>query len=288
MPAVEGGSAITEDAATPDAPDLGPEVALLAEAAVAAGRVALGFFGRDPKTWEKSGGSPVSEADIAVDRLLQTRLLAARPDYGWLSEETADTPDRLQSRRLFVVDPIDGTRAFIGGDPRWTVSLAIVEGERPIAAALFQPATNDLMLAARGCGAWRGAARLAVGSRLTLSGASLSAPRKFGALETEAAALGVLLQSPVPSLALRIAHVANGTADAAYAFAKAHDWDLAAADLLVEEAGGRLSDIHGETLVYNRAVPRHPALIAAGPGVYDAFRSLYGAILDNHSRTRGS
>lgn len=292
MPEAEGGVEISDDRTDrplPDfGPDFGPDVALLAEAALEAGRIALGFFGHDPKTWVKSGDSPVSEADIAVDRLLQARLMAARPAYGWLSEETIDTPDRLGNQRLFVVDPIDGTRAFIAGDPRWTVSLAVVDGTRPIAAALYQPATNDLMLAARGQGAWRGTVRLSVGTRAALDGASLSAPRKFGTLESEASARGIALQSPVPSLALRIAHVANGTADAAYAFARAHDWDLAAADLLVEEAGGRLTDVQGETLVYNRAIPRHLALIAAGPGVYDAFRSLYGVILARHSRPHGA
>jgi len=256
------------------APELGDDVALIAEATVAAGRIALGFFGHDPKTWTKAGDSPVSEADIAVDQLLKARLMAARASYGWLSEETADTPDRLARKRLFVVDPIDGTRAFINGDPRWTVSVAVVEDDRPLAAT--------------GRGAWRGRTRLTVTGRDALRGASLTGPRKFSALEREAEALGIQLQAPVPSLALRIAHVANQTADAAYAFAKSHDWDLAAADLLVEEAGGRLTDTDGKTLVYNRPVPKHPALIAAGPGVYEAFKSLYGTILARQSRARGS
>jgi myo-inositol-1(or 4)-monophosphatase len=282
------GVVITADLATPGHPDLGDDVALLADATRAAGEVALGFFGHDPRTWSKAGDSPVTEADIAVDKMLQSRLMAARPDYGWLSEETIDTPDRLSAKRLFVVDPIDGTRAFIGKDPRWTVSVAIVEGDRPVAAALFQPAIDDLMLAAKGRGAWRGTTRLQVTERETLNGASLTGPRKFGALEAEATEAGIHLQAPVPSLALRIAHVANGTADAAYAFARAHDWDLAAADLLVWEAGGRLTDINGETLVYNRAVPRHAALVAAGPGVYHAFVALYGTILAKHHRARGS
>ncbi len=268
--------------------DLGPEVALLAEATLAAGQIALGYFGNAPKAWTKTGDSPVTEADIAVDQLLKSRLRAARPDYGWLSEETVDTPDRLERHRLFVVDPIDGTRAFIGGDPRWAVSVAIVEGDRPIAAALYQPAVNDMMLAAAGRGAWRGVMQMAVLACDTITGARLTAPRKFSVLESEAERLGIALQSPVPSLALRIAHVANGTADAAFAFARSHDWDLAAADLILQEAGGRLTDIDGATLTYNRAVPRHPALVAAGPGVYQAFKSLYGAILDKHTRSRGT
>ncbi len=280
--------AITADTSRLDGPDLGDDVGLLAAAALAAGQIALQFFGHDPKTWSKAGDSPVSEADIAVDLLLKSRLMGARPDYGWLSEETIDTPDRLDRKRLFVVDPIDGTRAFIGGDPRWTISVAIVEGTRPIAAALYQPATDDLMLAAVGRGAWRGTTRMHVSDCDSLQGANLTAPRKFGALEAEAIALGIHLQAPVPSLALRIAHVANRTADAAYAFARSHDWDLAAADLLVEEAGGRLTDINGEALVYNRPIPRHPALVAAGPGVYQAVKSLFGSILAKQTRARGA
>jgi myo-inositol-1(or 4)-monophosphatase len=269
-------------------PDLGEETALVAMAAYEAGRVALRYFGANPKTWSKAGDSPVTEADIAVDNLLKDRLMRARPGYGWLSEETIDTPDRGTKSLLFVVDPIDGTRAFINGDPRWAVSVAVVEDGRPIAAALYQPATDDLMIAARGRGAWRGMGRLAATDRQVMAGSNLSAPRKFAALESEVEALGITLASPVPSLALRIAHVATGAADAAFAFARSHDWDLAAADLIVAEAGGRLTDIDGETLVYNRVVPRHPALIASGAGVYDAFRTLYGTILAKHHRPRGA
>lgn len=267
-------------------PDLGEDVGLLANAAYEAGKVALGFFGANPKTWAKAGDSPVTEADIAVDNLLKHRLMTSRPGYGWLSEETADTPDRMATSRLFVVDPIDGTRAFINGDPRWAVSVAIVEGTRPIAAALYQPATDDLLVAARGRGAWRRHARLQASGRTQMTGANLSAPRKFTTLEHAIDGLGITLAVPVPSLALRIAHVATGFTDVAFAFPRSHDWDLAAADLIVEEAGGRLADIEGETLVYNRVVPRHPALIAAGPGIFDAFRSLYGTVLAKHHEKR--
>lgn len=273
--------------ALPDlGPDLGEDARLVADAAYEAGKVALGFFGANPKTWAKAGDSPVTEADIAVDNLLKHRLMASRPGYGWLSEETADTPDRMDRSRLFVVDPIDGTRAFINGDPRWAVSVAIVEGTRPIAAALYQPATDDLLVAASGRGAWRGPNPLKVTDRSTMAGATLSAPRKFTVLEHAIEGLDITLASPVPSLALRIAHVATGFSDAAFAFPRSHDWDLAAADLIVAEAGGRLADIEGETLVYNRVVPRHPALIAAGPGIFDAFRSLYGAVLARHLEKR--
>ena len=119
------------------------DLALLAEAARAAGALALTFFGADPRQWTKAGKSPVSEADIAVDRLLHEHLTVARRDYGWLSEETADTPERLDKRRLFVVDPIDGTRAFLAGSPEWTVALAVVEDGRPTVGVVYAPVAGD-------------------------------------------------------------------------------------------------------------------------------------------------
>jgi myo-inositol-1(or 4)-monophosphatase len=259
------------------APDLGADVRLLAEAVLEAGTAALGYFRKDPRVWTKAGDSPVSEADIEADRLLNTRLLAARPDYGWLSEETVDDLDRMNRHRVFVVDPIDGTRAFIGGDPVWAVSAAVVEAGRPIAAALYQPATGDLMLAAHGRGAWRGAERLAVSRHARLQGARTAGPRRF--FERPEPGRHRLAPHPfVPSLALRIAWVADARLDLAIASARAHDWDLAASDLLVHEAGGRLLTDDGKPVVYNTAVPRHPSLAASAPGLTAASLSLLGAM----------
>ena len=253
------------------------DVALLAAAAEEAGEIALRWFRRDPQVWQKAGGSPVSEADLAVDRHLKQRLLAARPDYGWLSEETADGPERLERARVFVVDPIDGTRAFVDGDDQWTVSLAVVEAGRPIAAALIQPATGALWLAAAGAGARRDGEPLAVADRAALDGSRVSGPSRF--LErTAITGAGFASRRFVPSLALRIAQVADGRLDIAYGSGNAHDWDLAAADLLVQEAGGRVAVPSGEPLVYNRAVPRHPPLVAAVPGLFDAARDLLARI----------
>jgi myo-inositol-1(or 4)-monophosphatase len=254
--------------------ELAADVALLETAAREAGEIAMRWFRRDPQVWEKAGGSPVSEADLAVDRHLKARLLAARPDYGWLSEETADGPERLERTRVFVVDPIDGTRAFVAGDDQWTVSLAVVAAGRPIAAALIRPATGALWLAAAGGGARDGAGRLlAITDRADLAGARVSAPGRY--LERSAMkGAGFASRRFVPSLALRIAHVAEGRLDIAYGSGNAHDWDLAAADLLVEEAGGRVVVPSGEPLVYNRAVPSHPPLVAAVPGLVDAARDL--------------
>ena len=259
--------------------DLDPaeDLPLLEAAARAAGAVALSHFRRDPTVWHKQGGSPVSEADLAADRVIAEHLRAARPDYGWLSEETADGPERLDKARVFVVDPIDGTRAFLRGEVDWAVSVAVVEAGRPIAAALFQPATGWLATAARGAGAHSAGRRLAVSDRSTLVGARLAAPQKY--LERrEIRDLDLAERRTVPSLALRIAGVADGRFEVAYGTGNAHDWDLAAADLLVHEAGGRFTVPSGEPVAYNRPVPRHPALVAAIPGLHEEARRLLLAI----------
>ncbi len=238
------------------------DLALIRQAAEEAGALALRYFRKDPQVWAKANDSPVTEADMAVDALLAERLRGARPDYGWLSEETADDRSRFSSPRVFIVDPIDGTRGFIAGDKNWTVCIAVVEAGRPIAAAVFCPARDDMYLAVAGAGATLNGAPASVSGRRELKGAEIAGPRmitRHDAFRDAGVAPGLV----VPSLALRIALVAAGRCDAAIARANAHDWDLAAADLLVHEAGGRLTGLDGAPLVYNRASIRHPALVAA-------------------------
>ena len=235
---------------------------LLKQAALEAGQLAMTFFRRNPSRWAKAGGSPVTEADMAVDTFLRTSLLAARPHYGWLSEETADDPVRREREAVFVVDPIDGTRGFIEGDDRWCVSLAVVRGERPVVAVLYAPARDEFYTAVMGEGAWLRDKPLSVSPAPVLRGARTAGPRgwlKSGALSRT----GAHIQSHVPSLAYRFTAVASGDFDAAFASPGSHDWDLAACDLLVHEAGGRLTDLQGNPAVYNRDSPRHGVLAAA-------------------------
>lgn len=250
-----------------------PEAAArhLADAVTAAGAVALAMF-RSGKvaSWTKNNDSPVTEADIAVDRFLNERLTALAPDYGWLSEETADSADRLARTRVWVVDPIDGTRAFMAGAPDWSVSAALVEAGRPIAAALFAPATNELFVAAIGQGARRNGLPLRAGERADLEGATVSGPAS--AVDQLAHHAAIQRQPRVRSLALRIARVATAELDVALATSNAHDWDLAAADLLVQEAHGILSGLDGRPLIYNATVPRHGALVSTG-------RALHSTVL---------
>jgi myo-inositol-1(or 4)-monophosphatase len=238
------------------------DLELLKEAALEAGALAMTFFRRNPGSWAKEGGSPVTEADMAVDTFLRTRLLAQRPQYGWLSEETRDDPARRERDAIFVVDPIDGTKAFIAGDDRWCISLAVVQAGRPVAGVLHVPARDEFYTAMRGSGAWGRNGRLAVSVRQDAAGAALSGPR--GWLRTPAVqGLGADLREHVPSLAYRFVSVAAGRLDAAFSSPRANDWDLAAADLLVHEAGGRLAGFDAAAPTYNQETPRHGALVAA-------------------------
>jgi myo-inositol-1(or 4)-monophosphatase len=245
----------------------------MASAAREAATLALSYFQRDPTSWAKNGGSVVSVADMAVDALLKDRLRAARPDYGWLSEETTDTPDRRAARRVFVVDPIDGTRAFLAGRPEWMVSLAVVEGARPVAAALAAPVSGELYTATRAGGAWRDGQAVAVSAAHDPERATVASPK--GGLDSRLPTFGTIVPR-IPSLALRLTRVAEGKLDGALVSVDSHDWDLAGADLLIMEAGGRFSDFAGRPIAYNRATPRHPALVAGAPHLHAAILARLG------------
>ena len=243
----------------------------LAQAVREAGDLALTTFNASLKHWIKGKDSPVSEADIAVDNLLRERLLAIVPDAGWLSEETEDDPARMSRRRVWVVDPIDGTRAYIAGLVDWTISAALVEDGRPIVAALFAPAENEFFSAIVGEGAICNGQRITATEGESLEGARLSGPRRT--VEQLAAAVPSIMALPrVHSLALRFARVAQGRLDAALSGGSSHDWDLAAADLLVHEAAGALTTLAGDRILYNRPEPVHGPLVAAGRLRHQALR----------------
>jgi myo-inositol-1(or 4)-monophosphatase len=253
---------------TPDLAALGRHVAATVREA---GALALQSFRSPIKSWLKQGNSPVSEVDLAVDALLRQRLAAAGLASGWLSEETEDDPARLSADHVWIVDPIDGTRGFLAGLPDWTISVALAAAGRPILAALYAPVTDELFLAAAGGGATRNGQPIAASAGRSLAGARVAGPdRRLGRL----APFGIVAEPKVHSLALRIARVAHGTLDIALAGPNSHDWDLAAADLLVHEAGGALTTLGGETLVYNRPVPTHGALFAAGHARHEALGEL--------------
>ncbi len=221
-----------------------PLAAQLAAVVREAGELARAAFGKPMKTWLKDKSSPVSETDIAVDGFLKGRLAHVAPDVGWLSEETADSPARLAATRVWVVDPIDGTRAFIAGRPDWTVSVALVEKERPVLGALYAPMSDEFFLASAGAGVTCNGRPLAVTLGDSVAGAWIGGPK--GLTERLARIAPAIRVAPlVHSVALRFARVTAGTFDAAFASRNCRDWDLAAADLLVHEAGGALTTTAG-------------------------------------------
>jgi myo-inositol-1(or 4)-monophosphatase len=240
-----------------------PLAKALASVVREAGALARAALGNPIKTWVKEHNSPVSEVDIAVNQLLKERLAALVPEAGWLSEESEDDLARLAASRLWIVDPIDGTRSFLAGRPDWTISVALVEGSRPVVAGLYAPVSEELFLAVAGAGATRNGTPIKATLGDMIAGARIAGPRGFlDRLATVAPAFAVLPR--IQSLALRLARVADGTLDAALAGRTSRDWDLAAADLLVHEAGGALTTVGGTKLAYNRISTVHDDLIAAG------------------------
>jgi myo-inositol-1(or 4)-monophosphatase len=239
-----------------------------------AGEIARATARTEFKRWTKGDdNSPVSEGDIAVNNFLRARLTALSPDTGWLSEETEDhLPDR-DMPLAWIVDPIDGTRAYINGRADWTIAVALVKDGVPQLAGVYAPVTDEMFLAARKQGATLNGRPIHVSTGAGLTGAKLAGPRRYldrlTGLHPQIAA-----QPKIHSLALRLARVARGELDAAFASHGGHDWDLAAADLLVHEAGGVMTDFSGRGLTYNRAQVEHGALIAAGPDRHAALLEL--------------
>jgi myo-inositol-1(or 4)-monophosphatase len=258
-----------EPPARPAAADVDAELALLTRSVRAAGERALGYFRTNVRQWAKPDGSPVSDADIAVDEALSAALRSARPHHGWISEELGGVAG---SGRAFVVDPIDGTRAFLAGEEGWTVVAAVVEAGRPLAAAIYRPVRDELYAASLGAGAFRNGERLGTSGRSALAGATVAMP---GGLFREAGLkdAGVKRAGWVPSLALRLARVARGMPDAVITKAGPHHWDLAAADLIVHEAGGTITGLAGSVLQYDAIETRHGPVVAGPPALAEALRN---------------
>jgi myo-inositol-1(or 4)-monophosphatase len=243
--------------------DIASDAALLERTVREAGALALKMFRTDIRQWTKGASSPVSEADIAVDELIRRRLQSATPDYGWLSEESADDRTRLTKQRIWIIDPIDGTRAYLAGREDWSISAALVEEGTPRLAAVFAPASDEFFFAGEGGGATRNGAAIkaSTGSGIDIdrmAGPHVLLNRARGTTSPE------LKNFKIGSLALRISRVAQGALDAAFVGGNSRDWDLAAADLLLREAGGRLTTLRGDALVYNRVEVTHEVLLAAG------------------------
>lgn len=236
---------------------------LLIETVREAGALALSMFRTDLRNWTKGASSPVSEADIAVNDLIERRLRSATPGHGWLSEESADDPERLGKRLVWIVDPIDGTRGYLGGREDWCVSVALVEAGAPLLAAVYAPATDEFLFAERGQGATCNGAPIHATSGVDLDFARVAGPKPL-VERLDRSKKDVELYPRIASLALRLCRVADGRIDAAFAGGQSRDWDLAAADLIVQEANGRMTSLSGEAIRYNRPEVTHGLLVAAG------------------------
>lgn len=259
--------------------DLAPRLEALAREA---GDIAMGWFRFGERTSAKvsykNGGSPVTEADLEVDRFLREGMARFAPDAGWLSEETVDTAERLARAELVVVDPIDGTTAFVRGDARWAVSLAFVSEGRPVAGVVHAPALGRTFTALKGRGAFLNGLPIRVSARTALAGARIVAPMSLTGL-LQSSRYGFAIAPRAPSLALRLVDVARGENDLAIASPNARDWDIAAADVILSEAGGALAELCGGPLQYNRASSRRDTLIAAPSALLEESLSVAHAAL---------
>ncbi len=232
-----------------------------------AGRIAMASWpgaGHALEVWEKSPGDPVCAADLAVNSYLRIELQKLLPAAGWLSEETADAPQRLAGDLLWLVDPIDGTRDFIGGRAGWAVSVALVNAGRPLLGYLDAPARDEFWHAEAGQGSWRNGEALAASRRTTLPGSRVPA-RVTGPEDADL----VLVDQP-NSIALRIAMVAADAADLVATLRWGWEWDIGAAALIAREAGAVVTDVFGQPLNYNKRDPRAFGLLVTAPAIHAA------------------
>ena len=238
--------------------------AAVAAIAAEAGALALARWHGDFRRWEKEPGSPVCEVDLEVDALLKTRLTALLPDAGWLSEETADDRARLSHDRVWVVDPIDGTRDYLRGRPGWAVSIALVEGGQPVIGVLDAPAREERWIGLKGAGARRNGAVITASTRRTFPGARVptdSLPKVDADL--------VAVAKP-NAIALRIAMVAAAEADLVATLRWGHEWDVAAAVLIAREAGATVTDALGAPLAFNTPSAQAFGILASAPAIHAA------------------
>ncbi|MEL6728741.1 MAG: inositol monophosphatase family protein [Pseudomonadota bacterium] len=244
---------------------------ILNSVAAEAADLALDYFERsDVRVWDKSKGHPVTEADLAVNNLVRERLMAARPDYGWLSEETALSNQTRTAKRVWIVDPIDGTRAFMRQQPYWCVGLGVLELGRPRAAVIAAPVLGETYSAVLGGGAYLNGKRLSVtgcareeGCRIITNKGMLTHP------SWDVPWPKVDLADPKPNATLiRLCWVASGQYDAVLTLWRKSDWDLAAGALMVEEAGGVATTHLGEPYLFNRGEPAQRSLLAAGKALH--------------------
>lgn len=240
------------------------DLALLRDAALSVGPLLRAKFGADFEVWSKGAAGPVTEVDIAVDRMLKEFLTAARPDYGWLSEEIADNPDRLQKRCVFVVDPIDGTRAFIKRKPEFCTALAVVRDGQPLAGVVYNPILEELFEASQGGGARLNGEQMRVSDTSAIEDCKMIGPQDLFTHKSWPTPWPPMQRSQKNAIAYRVALVSSGEYDATVSLGYKSEWDLAAATVIVREAGGRISDPWNGDFSFNKPDPRVDGVVCAG------------------------
>ena len=249
----------------------GPDLTLLADAAHEAGDIAMRFWRQDPQVWDKGGDhGPVTEADLAINDRLKALLLTARPGYGWLSEETPDSTDRMAAQRVFILDPIDGTRAFVAGEDNFAVSIAVAEAGRVIAGAVMMPAKNRLYTAHIGGPALCNGVEIRAGTRADLAGSNLLATKANMDPSHWPGGVPDLKRSFRTSLAYRLCLAAEGRYDGMITLRDTWEWDIAAGSLICERAGAKVTDRTGAALWFNSPGAMTAGVIATNPALHGA------------------
>lgn len=246
------------------------DLALLTDAARAAGDIALRYFRNAPKVWEKHGEGPVTEADISVNEMLMSRLRAARPTYGWLSEESPDTEERLDCEHLFLIDPIDGTSAFIAGDSSFSHSFAVAQDGVVTAAVVYLPAKDRLYAASLGGQVTCNGGPIRSSTQSQVRGATLLSPKAHLDPDHWHGAVPQVTRHFRASVAYRLCLVAEGAFDGMLSLRQAWEWDIAAGALIASMAGATVTNRLGEKLRFNAETPRSNGILVAAPILHDA------------------
>lgn len=243
---------------------------LLRRAVRDAGTLASSYFRTSPKAFKKADGSEVSEADLAVDAALKLDLTTRRKEYGWLSEESPDDRSRFKHARVWMVDPIDGTGAFLREMPEWTISAALVEDGVPVLGVVYNPSTDEFFHAIRGAGAFLNDEPIHTSNLATLEGARMIASGGLFKKKIWEEPWPNVTAQWVNSVAYRLALVACGRGDATISLTPKAEWDLAASAVIMDEAGGVITDHLGNPHTYNRDNPKFPSLVSSGLALHPA------------------
>ncbi len=261
----------------PERMNLQCELSVLCKAVRKAGETILLVANEGFSTAYKANRDPITVADFEANRILRETLMATFPDCGWLSEETRDSPERLMKKRVWIVDPIDGTKEFVSGIPEFAVSVALVNEGFPVLAAVYNPATGEFFTAIRNEGAWLNGSKIQANHPLRERLVVLASRSEIHRGEFQPFEPYAVIQ-PVGSIAYKLALIAAGRADATFSLGPKNEWDIAAGALLVEEAGGRVTDKEGLPLAFNRPNTLVNGIVATTRNAYRLTRALIDGV----------